>query len=271
MQHQESSFKYQQLHIIYTQCWLPAGEIKTVLIFVHGLAEHSGRYMNLVNHFVPLGYALYGLDHVGHGKSTGHRAHLEHFTDYIEPLRDFMKMVHDQNPNVAHFMIAHSMGSLIGATYLLDYQADFNGAVLSAPAIKIPDYVSTATIIFGRLLAAVLPKLGVVQLDSAHISRDPAVIEAYDNDPLVFRGKTTARFGSEWLKAVQRVTDEASRIRLPILVLQGSGDQIIVPSCGPTLYESVSSPDKELKIYNGFYHEVFNEPEHKEVMRDVET
>ena len=106
-------------------------------MLVHGLAEHCGRYMNVVNHFVPLGYAVYGLDHIGHGKSDGTRVYVDRFSDFVDTLKLFVDRVKQWQPGKPCFMIGHSMGGLISAAYLLEYQADLNGAVLSAPAIKV--------------------------------------------------------------------------------------------------------------------------------------
>jgi alpha-beta hydrolase superfamily lysophospholipase len=96
-------------------------------------------------------------------------------------------------------------------------------------------------------------------------------VRAYIEDPLVYNGRTAARLGNELLRAMQRVTAEASRITLPIMILQGGADRLVDPEGARTLYETVGSSDKTLKVYDGLYHEVFNEPEHDEVLNDVEA
>jgi acylglycerol lipase len=256
---------------IYYQSWLPDEEPKAVLVLVHGLAEHCGRYMNVVNHFVPLGYAIYGLDHIGHGKSDGTRVYVDRFFDFVDTLKTFVDMVKAWQPHTPCFMVGHSMGGLISAAYLLAHQADLDGAVLSAPAIKVPDEVSSTTIMAGKLLSSVAPKFGVLQLDMEGVSQDPAVVEAYVNDPLVHSGKTTARLSAEMLKTMQLVASEAGSITLPILILQGTVDKLVDPEGAQILYDAVSSQDKTLEFYEGFYHEVFNEPGRNEVLGDVQT
>jgi alpha-beta hydrolase superfamily lysophospholipase len=163
------------------------------------------------------------------------------------------------------------MGGLISALYLLDHQAEFTGAVLSGPAVKTAGKVSPAVAFAGKVVSVVLPKFGVMALEADGVSRDPAVVQAYRNDPLVYTGKMTARWGAESLKAMRRIIAEAGRITLPILILQGSADKVIDPDGAKILYAAISSSDKTIKIYDGFYHEVFNEPEHDQVLRDVET
>ena len=271
MEHREDTFKGVRNADIYYQAWLPDGEVKAVILLVHGIGEHSGRYTNHVNYFVPRGYAIYALDHLGHGKSEGEREVIERFSDYTDTLGIFSGMVREWQPGKPIFILGHSMGGLITSTYLLDHQDEFQGAILSAPAIKPGGDISGATIAVGKIISRILPKMGVLALDDSGISRDPAVVQAYRADPLVFQGKTPARLGAEMLGAMQRVTDAASTITLPILILQGTGDMLVNPTGAQILYDKVGSADKTLKLYDGLYHELHNEPERDVMFADVEA
>ncbi len=270
MKHQEGFFKGVHDANIYYQSWLPEGEPKAALFLVHGLAEHSGRYGNVINHFVPLGYAIYGVDHLGHGKSDGERVYVKRFDDYTNTLKIYFDKVRGLQPGKPIFLVGHSMGGLIGAVYLLDHQAELAGAVLSGPAVKIPSDITSATIFVGKILSALIPGFGLIGLVAEGVSRDPGVVQAYVSDPLVYRGKMTARLSAEMLQAMRTIGDQAARITLPILIVQGSADKLVDPSGARMLYDAVGSADKEIKIYDGLYHEVFNEPEHERVLRDVE-
>ncbi len=267
----EGSFKGVRGLSIFYQAWLPEGEVKAVLLIVHGLGEYCGRYMNVVNHFVPLGYAVYGLDHIGHGKSDGAREYVDRFEDFTDNLTTYYNMVTGWQAGKPVFLLGHSLGGLIATYYLLDHQASFKGAIISAPAIKIGAGISQATITMGKILSVVMPKAGVLALDAGAISRDPQVVSAYDNDPLVFHGKTPARLAAEMLKAMQRVTAELGKITLPFIAVQGGQDKLVDPAGAQMLYDQASSKDKTIKIYDGLYHEVFNEPERARVLGDVET
>jgi len=269
MDHQEGFLKGVRDANIYYQRWLPEGESKAILLIVHGLAEHSGRYMNVVNHLVPLGYAVYGLDHLGHGRSDGARTYVEHFEDFANTLKRYFDMVRGWHPDAPIFLLGHSMGGLISAAYLLDHQAELAGAVLSAPSVQVPDSTSSTTIVISKVLAAWLPRFGVMQLEAAGVSRDPAVVQAYLSDPLTYTGRITARMAAELLKTMQRVTAEATKITLPIMLVQGSQDRLVNPDGARILYNTVNSADKTIKIYDGLYHEVLNEPEHPQVLGDV--
>ncbi|HET92040.1 MAG TPA: alpha/beta hydrolase [Chloroflexi bacterium] len=271
MDHIEGNFRGVRNAEIYYQAWLPDGDAKAVLLVVHGLGEHSGRYSNVVNHFVPLGYAVYGFDHIGHGRSEGRREFVERFEDYTDTLTIYYHMVKGWQAGKPIFLLGHSMGGLIVSYYLLDQQANFAGAVISAPGIKVSDNISQATITIGKLLSVLAPQMGVLALDANGISRDPDVVTAYVNDPLVFHAKTPARLAAELLKAMLRVTAEADKIALPVIIVQGSGDQLVDPAGAQMLHDKISSKDKTLHVYEGLYHEVFNEPERARVLQDVET
>jgi alpha-beta hydrolase superfamily lysophospholipase len=270
MNHQEGYFKGRQGTNLYYQGWLPEGRSVAVLLIVHGLAEHSGRYGNVVNYFVPRGYAVYGIDHLGHGHSDGPRAYVERFQDFLDPLKVFLDRIRDWQPGAPIFLVGHSLGGLISAAYLLDQPDELAGAILSAPSVKMPGSVSRLTLFGGKVLSALFPKMGLVRLEADGVSRDPAVVRAYRSDPLVFTGKITARLGTELLEAMDRVLAEARKIRLPLLILQGAADKLVDPGGAQVLYDRVGSADKTIKIYEGLYHEVFNEPEHEQVLRDVE-
>ena len=179
-------------------------------------------------------------------------------------------MVKQWQADAPIFILGHSMGGLISSYYLLDHQADFKGAIISGPAVKVGEGISQATITMGKILSKIAPKMGILALDVNAISKDPDVVKAYVNDPLVFHGKTPARLAAEMLSAMMRVTTEASKIRLPIILVHGSEDVLADPAGSQMLYDEASSEDKTLKIYDGLYHEVFNEPERDQVLKDVE-
>ena len=271
MWHQTGYFKTPDQRSIFHQCWVPEGEVTAVIILVHGLGEHSGRYQNVVDALVPQGYAIHALDHIGHGKSDGVRKYVDSFDDFISALQMFSAKVRAQYDDQPVFLLGHSMGGLIASRYLLDYQYEFDGAILSAPALKVDDSVTPLFIWVGRLIAALFPRLGLVPLGSGMLSRDPAVVQAYIDDPLVCKGKTTARLAAEIVATMADVRTGMPSIELPLLILQGSADRIVHPQGAQLFHEGVGSQDKSLKLYDGWYHELFNEPERELVLDEVLT
>jgi acylglycerol lipase len=271
MQLKEGNFKGTGNFNLYWRCWLPDGQVKAVILVAHGLGEHISRYTNLVNNVVPLGYAVYGLDHQGHGKSEGTRVFVDRFQTYLDDLKTFYDIVHKDNPGKKVILYGHSMGGLIAVPYAVQHQSELDGLVVSAPAIKAGESITPATIVLAKVLSAISPKMGVQSLPSADLSHDKAVVEAYDNDPLVYRGKVTARLGAEMLSTMSKVEAQLPSITLPLLILQGSDDRLVNQAGARILYEKAGSKDKTLKIYDGFYHEVHNEPGNAKVFADIEA
>lgn len=273
MIHEEGYFQNHRNTKIYWQSWLPQNETRAVLLIVHGYDDHTGRWMNVVNYFVPKRFTLYGMDLIGHGKSEGTRGYVKKFEDFTETLQLFLRIVRDKQADKPIIMIGFSLGALITSVYLLDYQKDLSGAILIGGAVKIPDYVSAFTIILAKILSAVIPKIGIFAYDEDEedgISRDKTVIEAFRNDPLVYRGKVKARLGAEELKALIRLNKEGSQITLPVLIVHGNADQFVDPENAQLTFNLIQSKDKQIKIYDGLYHEVFNEPECEIVFEDLE-
>jgi len=271
MKHVEGKFKgYKNLNLYY-QCWLPSNELKAVLLVAHGLAEHSGRYINMVNHFVPKGYAVYGFDQRGHGKSQGQRGYVERFSHFVSDLKTFSGIVHSKHRDAKIFIVGHSVGGTIATVHAVHYQDEFDGLILSGATLKVGASVSSGLIIVARVLSLLLPKMGLDVIDASAISQDKTVVDAYVDDPLVYRGKIRARLGAELIKAIQILLPQMSKIYLPILIMHGTVDRLSDPRGSEILYDRVSSRDKTLKLYDGFYHEIFNEPGREQVFVDMEA
>ena len=270
MKHLEGKFKGKKDLSLYYQSWLPARGPKAILLVVHGFAEHSGRYMNIVNHFVPKGYAVYGLDHRGHGKSEGLRGYVERFSYYLDDLKTFFDIVRSEHGNAKVFIVGHSMGGTIATAYAVEYQDEFDGLVLSGAGLKMSNGSLRVLIPAVRILSLLLPKMGITVIDASTISQDEAVVEAYVNDPLVYWGKIRARLGSELAMVMQKLPYQMPKIVLPILIMHGTDDRLVDPESSRLLYAKVGSEDKTLKLYDGFYHEIFNEPGREQVFEDME-
>ena len=142
MQHAERAFIGVRGARIVCQEWLPDGDPRAVLVLVHGLAEHCCRYGNLVDHFVPRGFAVHGHDHIGHGRSGGRRVFVRRFEDLTEVLDLQIDRVRARHPAKPLFLIGHSLGALIASRFLLDRQEATSGAVLSGALVKIPPSIS---------------------------------------------------------------------------------------------------------------------------------
>lgn len=254
---------------LYHQRWTPAESPRAVILLAHGLAEHSGRYAGFARFFTAAGFAVYTLDFPGHGRSDGLRCHIRRFEDLTGSLDALLRHAKDENSGVPLILVGHSMGGLISAAFLPEHQSEFAAAVLSGPAIKAPQQPSTFALIIIKIIAALFPRLGVMQLDAKGVSRDPQIVSDYENDPLVFRGKVSARLASEVFQAMDRVLADAAKISLPMLMLHGGSDSLTSVEGSEAMNERISSDDKKLIVYDGLYHEIFNEPERHQVMSDM--
>ncbi len=269
MKHSEDSFEGIGGAQIYCQCWQPDSAARALVIVVHGAGEHSGRYLHLAERFTERGYAVAALDHPNHGRSGGRYGHVDRFDQFLETLGIFHRRVRADFPGLPTILLGHSMGGLISCLYLLRQQTDFVGCVLSGPAIKTDIEPGALQMLLIRLLSAVAPKTGVLQLDANGVSRDPAEVEKYVSDPLVNHGKMTARKVSELFHAMNHIQQHAGSITLPMLLLHGEADSMASAAGSRFLHEHLGSADKTLKIYPGLYHEIFNEPEREQVLADA--
>ena len=256
-------------HSLYFRYWEPEEQARAIILLVHGAGEHCTRYQHLAEYFSSRGYAIAGFDHIGHGKSDGQYGFVERFDDHLESLGNFRQQLERDFPGLPVILLGHSMGGLISSLYLLQHQHQFIGCALSGPAIKTDLQPPAIQILLIRLLSRLAPKLGVLQLDAAGVSRDQVVVDDYCADPLVFHGKMSARMVAEMFAGMNRIQEQAAKISLPLLLLHGGGDVMTAPSGSQFLHDHVSSKEKTLKIYPGLYHEIFNEPEQQEVFADL--
>jgi acylglycerol lipase len=271
MKHKEGRFKGYKGLKLYYQCWLPDKKPKAVILVAHGLAEHSGRYKNLVDYFVPKGYAVYALDHRGHGKSEGQRSYVDNFNDYLINLKTFFDKVRKEYKNAKIFLFGHSLGGTIATAYAIEHQDELAGLMVSGSSLVPTASASPALLAMAGIVSALAPKMGVTMLDASLISRDESVVDAYINDPLVYRGKIPARTGAELARMWKQLPDQMPEIKIPILIMHGLADRLCDPRGSKLLYERVGSKDKTLKMYDNFYHEICNEPERKQVCNDMEN
>jgi acylglycerol lipase len=137
MEHLQGEIKGSRNFNLYYQGWLPTSEPKAILLIVHGLADHSGRYNNLVTHFIPQGYAVYGFDQRGHGKSPGKRGYIEDFSYFIDDLGLFLRFIRNKHEKCKIFIIGHSIGGTIATAYAISHQDGFDGLILSAATLKL--------------------------------------------------------------------------------------------------------------------------------------
>jgi len=249
------------------QGWLPDGEPRDVIAIAHGYAEHGGRYGNLVERLVPLGYALYAVDHRGHGRSGGKRALVDRMDLVIEDFRAFAGEVRARHGGGRIKLLGHSMGGNVAFGYALRWPGDLSGLILSGPLIG--GELSTAQRITLSILSAIAPSAGMIALPPEAVSRDPAVVEAYIADPLVTVGKVPARTAYEMLSAVARYRVAAPTMQVPVLIQHGEADSLVPLEGNRDILAAIGAADKTVITYPGLFHEIYNEPEKDAVIADL--
>jgi acylglycerol lipase len=253
---------------IFWQAWLPPGPCRGVVVIAHGAGEHSGRYPHVAERLVREGYAVYAIDHRGHGRSAGPRAYIDRVDNVVADLDTLVVRAASEHPGVPAFLLGHSMGGMVSLCYAMRHQDRLDALVLSAPLAAL-EAASPALRIVVKVLSVVAPRLPVIAVDPALVSRDPAVVEAYKADPLVYHGKLAARTVGEFAAAVESFPSRVPEITIPTLILYGTADGLCPPAGSVMVGERIGSDDVTVKSYPGLYHEILNEPEREQVMDDM--
>jgi acylglycerol lipase len=254
------------------RAWLPASE-RAVVLLVHGLGEHSGRYEHVARHLVALGYACYAFDYRGHGRSAGRRAHVHSFDEYladVAAMRARLAAAHPRSPLV---LFGHSQGGLIMLLAALTAPAGAAAVVATSPFLGIhpASRPSAALAAAGRVLSRTLPGLRIASgLDTTALSRDPQVVAAYEADPLV-TSKVSARWFTEINAAHARVLALAPTLTVPALVMQSGADRLVDPAATRRWAEAAPAGLVEYVEWDGLYHEMLQEPEKAQVLARIET
>jgi len=270
MIHKEGQFAGQGGLRLYWQAWLPDGDVRAVLLVAHGYGEHGGRYGNLVEHFVPAGYAIYALDHRGHGRSEGLRGHVDRFAEYVADLHALRVRIEAEQRGKPLFLLGHSMGGLIAVRYLVSHASGLAGAILSSPAFGIHNEPSRLLEWIARLLSRLAPRTSFQgNVEPQNLSRDQTVGLAYAADPLV-HSRASARFFTEFRWAMRNALERAGEIHLPLLILQAGEDRLVRAPATEAFAAAVGSESKQLIVYPGLYHEIFNETEKERVFADLD-
>lgn len=244
----------------------------TQVVIVHGYGEHGDRYDRFARRLVDEGFSVWANDHRGHGRSEGPRGVVANLEDTVADVDRVVEMARAEHPDLPVFLFAHSMGGAIGLSYALEYQEKLAGLVLSSAAVSLEGLkVPRAQRAIIKLVARVAPKLPVHSLPFEGISRDPEEERIYMDDPLVHKGAQPATTVVEIVQAMEDLPTEVSQLHIPLLVIAGSADPIVPAEGSRDIAERAGSTDKQIIVYEGFVHELINEPpeDRERVTKDV--
>lgn len=252
---------------IFYRSWLPAKARRGVLVLAHGFNAHSGHYRATAEQLAARGFAVYAFDHRGRGRSDGERYYVDKFADYVSDLASCIALAKSQQAGLPVFVLGHSMGGVVAATYALDHQAEIAGLICESLAFQVyaPDFALAAL----KGLSHVAPHAHVLKLKLEDFSRDPEVVRALRDDPLIQNEVEATKTVAEMVRADERLARDVQLIQLPLLVLHGTQDKVTKPAGSKLLYEGAGSQDKTLKLYDGHAHDLLNDLDKAVVLADI--
>jgi acylglycerol lipase len=263
----ESSFEGIDKLNIFTRSWQPEGAPRAVVVISHGFNSHSGQYMWAGEQLANAGFATYALDHRGRGRSEGERFYVDKFTDFTGDLGTFISIAKTENPGLPVYLLGHSAGGVIACGYALESQDEIDGLICESFAFKLPVPDLILAVLKG--VSYLTPHLHVFALNNKDFSRDPAVVESMNNDPLIKGESQPAETAAEMIKADQVLEKSFDRINIPVLIIHGTEDKATRPDGSQFFYDHAGSADKTLKLYEGHYHDLLNDVDKEIVLGDM--
>jgi acylglycerol lipase len=237
------------------------------VFLLHGYAEHSGRYSDVMNHLSNAGYAVFAPDHRGHGQTAELLGYVSDFNAIVSDVLLIRSLAKERCGEIPTFILGHSMGGLVALLHTQRYPEGLKGIITSGAALAIPPDIPALVIKLSHFLGRVVPKLGVQSFfDPNNLTRTEAIREAVKIDPYFYRGRIRARTGSCILRAINMALTNLASIELPALLMHGGADALVPPEISDTIHMAIASTDKTLKVFPEAYHEIFNEPESEEAL-----
>lgn len=250
--------------------WVPA-EPQAIVIVIHGHAEHLGRYQLLITELVAYRYAVYGLDHHGHGRSSGVRGLALRFDAYTDDVETLVERARAEHPGLPVVVFGHSMGGLIAVQFALKHNDDLAALVVTGSALVIDEGVRELDRKIGGVLAKVMPAAGIPRRSEDKLSLDPFISTQFGIDHRTNHGPTRAATAIGMLEAGIDARSQAGSLTLPLLILHGAEDTLTYPSGSLQLFEAAASQDKTYETLPGLKHEILNEASRHETVARILT
>lgn len=252
---------------IFFRSWRPDGKARGVVMIVHGFNSHSGHYLWVADQLVAAGLAVYALDLRGRGRSDGERFYVEKFADYLSDVSGLLAIIQKREPGLPVFILGHSAGGVISSVFTLENQSQLAGLICESFAFQVPAPDFALAVIKG--LSHLAPHAHVLKLPNKEFSRDPAVVKAMNEDPLIDHEVQPTLTVAEMVRADERLKAEFPLITLPLFVMHGTADKVTRPEGSQLFYDNAGSADKTLKLYDGHAHDLLNDLDKETVMSDI--
>lgn len=252
---------------IFTRSWQPEGPPRAVVVIVPGFNSHSGQYLWVGEQLAANGLAAYAIDLRGRGRSEGERYYVEKIEDYTEDVATLVRTAKSENPGLPAFLLGHSAGGVVSCIYTLDHPSEIDGLICESFAYDLP--VPEIVLSFLKGLSYITKHTHVFTLHNEIFSRDPQVVEAMRNDPLIHGESQPVQTAKVLIDAAGRLREEFPLIKVPVLILHGTDDKATNPKGSQFFYDHTGSTDKTLKLYEGHYHDLLNDLGKEDVMADI--
>jgi alpha-beta hydrolase superfamily lysophospholipase len=252
---------------IFNRSWRPDGAPRGVVVLSHGFNSHSGYYLWAAEQLLASGLAVYALDYRGRGKSDGERYYIDKFSEYQSDLDMTVKLARSREPGLPIFILGHSAGGVIACNYVLDNQKDIAGLICESFAYRVPAPDFALAVLKG--LSHLAPHAHVLNLPKKDFSRDPKVVQALIDDPLLAHEVQPTKTVAEMVRADERLKRDFPLFTLPLLIIHGTRDVVTRPEGSKEFYDRASSADKTLKLYEGYAHDPLNDIGKEAVMADI--
>lgn len=252
---------------IHLRSWKPDGTPRAVVVICHGVNSHGGQYLWVAGELMKKGHAVFALDLRGRGRSEGERFYVDDIADYVADLAGTVKIAKARHPGLPVFLLGHSAGGVVSATYTLDNQAELAGFICESFAFQVPAPGFALAAIKG--LSHLAPRLPVLKLKNEDFSRDPAAVAALNADPLIAHEIQPAPTVAALVRADERLREEFPKITLPVLIMHGTADKATVCEGSQFFHDKAGSADKTLKLYKDHFHDLLADIGKEGVMADI--
>jgi alpha-beta hydrolase superfamily lysophospholipase len=253
---------------IFVRSWRPQ-KARAVVIIVPGFNSHSGYYFWVAEQLVATGMAVYSPDLRGRGKSDGERFYVQKFADYMSDVEAVAELATSRDRGLPVYVLGHSAGGVVACLFALDHQPELAGLICESFAFQVPAPDFALAVFKG--LAHIAPHAHVLHLKNEDFSRDPAVVEMMNHDPLIAHETQPTQTLAEMVRADERLKTAFHLFTLPLLILHGTLDKATKPGGSQLFFEQAGSADKTLKLYEGAYHDLLNDLDKETVMSDVKS
>lgn len=252
---------------LFVRSWRPDGPARGVVALVPGFNSHSLYYTWAAQQFVANGLAAYAVDLRGRGHSDGERFYVKKFGDYVSDAASLVDFAKSRELGLPVILLGHSAGGVVACTYTLDHPGAVVGLICESFAHEIPAPDFALAVFKG--ISHLAPHAHILHLKNELFSRDPAVVQAMNNDPLIAHETQPTQTLAEMVRADERLKNEFPLITLPILIIHGTADGATRPSGSQHFFDKAGSRDKTLKLYEGHFHDLLNDVDKEVVMADI--